>query len=88
VSPRFNYARTESKSGGDSVIERDTIGNAYSLAGFFGAQYALSDRFGVFGEVGFGYNWQTFEASSSFLDTETKSHGWSTRTGVGVVLYF
>jgi hypothetical protein len=92
VSPRFTYSRSESTSSGENVTDRETIGTNYSVSGFFGAQYALGDRFSVFGEVGFGYNWQNFEARGLFgsqeITTETESHGWSTRTGVGVVLYF
>lgn len=86
VSPRFSYTRTN----GDSNITKSTT-TSYSFAGMFGAQYSLGRRFGVFGEVGFGYARQTGSTTSNVLTvTRIASHSDSigTRSGVGVVLYF
>jgi len=79
VSPRFVYSRFS--SGPDVGSESNT----YSLTGSFGTQYAMNRRFGVFGEVGFGYSHGNQEFSGrSTLTTDS----WSTRTGIGVLVYF
>ena len=71
-----------------------STGTSKSGTGLFGASYSLHERFSVFGEVGFGY---TTSGSSSTSTPERAldisvlggaSHGWSTRTGVGVIFYF
>ena len=61
--------------------------NSWSLTGSVGAQYALGKRFGVFGEVGFGYQ-HSHETGGSLIQTDITSHTIGTRTGVGVILYF
>ena len=85
VSPRFVYNRLSTSPSGGS-----TQSNAYSVTGSFGTQYALSRRFGVFGEVGIGYSHghQEFETSSTFLNSTIDTDSWNTRTGVGLMLYF
>ena len=86
VAPRFSYTRTH----GDSNITTSTA-TSYSIAGMFGAHYSLGRRFGVFGEVGFGYARQTGSSTSELLpQTGITNHSDSigTRSGVGVVLYF
>jgi len=84
VSPRFVYNRLSS---GQSPLATNI--NSYALIGSFGTQYALNRRFGVFGEVGVGYGHEQVETSSSAsFNSTTKSNSWSTRTGIGVMLYF
>jgi hypothetical protein len=54
-------------------------------------QYAISPRFGVFGEVGVGYSHghQEFETSNtSLLNSTINTDSWNTRTGIGLMLYF
>jgi hypothetical protein len=64
-----------------------------SGSGLFGASYSLHQRFSVFGEVGFGYETSDMSSTSTperdiDFSIGFKSHGWSTRTGVGVIFYF
>ena len=92
VSPRFSYGRNSSSAEsapGDSRSENSS--DNYSLAGSFGAQYALGKRFGVFGEVGVVYAWQTSSFSSTaanVIGNESSGNSVSTRTAVGVTVYF
>ncbi len=71
-----------------------STGTSKSGTGLFGASYSLHERFSVFGEVGFGYTTSGSSSTSSpaqAFDISTSgggSHGWSTRTGVGVIFYF
>jgi hypothetical protein len=53
-------------------------------------QYAISPRFGVFGEVGVGYSHghQEFETSNtSLLNSTINTDSWNTRTGIGLMLF-
>jgi hypothetical protein len=64
-----------------------------SGSGLFGASYSLHKRFSVFGEVGFGYATSGLSSTSTAerdieISIGYRSHGWSTRTGAGVVFYF
>jgi hypothetical protein len=64
-----------------------------SGAGLFGAAYSLHERFSVFGEVGFGYTTSASRSKSTpepdfDISTPGRTHGWSTRTGAGVIFYF
>lgn len=85
LSPRFVYNRL---STGPSALA--TRANNYSITGSFGTQYALSRRFGVFGEVGIGYSHgdQETETTSTSFYSSTTIDSWSTRTGIGLMLYF
>jgi hypothetical protein len=81
LAPRFTYTRNESNG------FTDAGGTSYAIAGLFGAQYSLSPRFSVFGEVGLGFSRQESTATTGQTDFTSRSHALSTRTGVGVVLY-
>lgn len=84
-SPRLTYQRssvTGPTFGGEDVTR--TL-NAWGLVGSFGAQYSPNARFGVFGEVGFGFS-RANSGDTSF-GTGTASTAWGTRAGVGVVFY-
>jgi opacity protein-like surface antigen len=89
VSPRFTYARTRSSTEANGVSAGSSgSGKSYSGGAAFGAQYTLGERFSVFGEVGLGYADQRSSSDTSAFQSSTVSHTWSSRTGVGVVLYF
>jgi hypothetical protein len=51
-------------------LSSETTGSAYSTSGSFGAQYALTRRFGVFGEIGAAYSSSKATATST-LNTLT-----------------
>jgi opacity protein-like surface antigen len=82
VAPQFTYTRSETET--NSSLSA-AVGNTYGLAGLFGTQYSLNDRFSVFGELGLGY---THVTTSDLIGTASKADNWGTRTGVGVILYF
>jgi opacity protein-like surface antigen len=89
VSPRLTYARTTTSTETNGVsFGSEGSGRSYSAGAAFGAQYALGERFSVFGEVGVGYTNQKSSSEISTVLSSTKSHSRSSRTGVGVVLYF
>jgi len=98
VSPRFTYQRTSTTFEGGNLpgspaVVTNNHADGYSASGLVGAQYSPNDRFGVFGEVGFGYartNGTSGTASNGTSGTASTStsDSWSTRTGAGVVLYF
>src|SRR5258708_25688508 len=59
VSPRWSYIRTSSSNSSSSLPPPSqttgSVGNGQFVSGSFGAQYALGQRFGLFGEVGLAY---------------------------------
>jgi hypothetical protein len=90
ISPRFTYGHASSTSSSSSLAtvttsELKTTTNAVGGAGSFGAQYALGDRFGIFGEVGFGVTHS--DSKSSLAPTTGSGTVWGTRGSVGVVFY-
>jgi opacity protein-like surface antigen len=86
VSPRFSYGRSTASNEGSELISGTS--NSYSAIGSFGAQYALSDRFTVFGEVGIGYTDQRASSGTGDFRSTNKTSTWSSRTGIGLVLFF
>ena len=87
VSPRFSYsqARDSSRSANPLLPESEITNSTYSATGSFGAQYSLSRKFSVYGEVGFGY---TRGRLSGLLGLESTQQTWGTHSGVGLVFYF
>jgi hypothetical protein len=100
VSPRWAYSRSSSGSSGSSssLSELDnalTFGTStHTVAGSFGAQYAIARRFNVFGEVGGTFTRsantpQEQRASPVFSSSSrTVSRSFGARSGAGVILYF
>jgi hypothetical protein len=86
-TPRFTYARTSSTTDISSITTSSSTSRSRTIggAGSFGAQYALGDKFSVFGEVGFGLMRST--SSSSFSSGKSKITSWGTRAGAGVIYY-
>lgn len=96
LSPRVAYSRsTSSSSSTFTASEVDT--SSYQTSGSFGARYTLGRHFGVFGEVGLSYTRTTSTSSLSvpnlrvaltpFRD-EVRAHSVSSRSGIGVIVYF
>ena len=87
VVPRFTYSRTSNTSTSSSFTNSETTTTSTNtgLSGSFGSQYSLGDRFGVFGEVGFGFNHSSGKSSTS--PVKVSGNNWSTRTGVGVIFF-
>jgi hypothetical protein len=83
-SPRFTYAHTSSSSDSSGVDLSQSV-DAVGGAGSFGAQYAVGDRFTIFGEFGFGLAHST--SSRSVTGTSGSSNNWGSRGGVGIVFY-
>jgi opacity protein-like surface antigen len=91
-APRYTYTHASTSSTSTpqlpaiGAIESTTTTNAHAFVGTFGAQYALHERFSVFGEVGAGYTHQ--RATSDISGIESTTSQFTTRTGVGVIFYF
>jgi hypothetical protein len=91
VSPRFTYTRSSTSLdlGFGRVSTSTTTSSTYGVAGLFGAQYKLANRFGVFGEMGFGYSRGTGSPGSSGITrSESTSTSVGFRSGAGVILFF
>lgn len=87
VSPRVTFARSTSSF--DSAFSGNTAtstNKTYAGTLSFGAQYSLGQRFAVYAEAGFGASRTT--GSSGQSSARTSGHQWTTRTGIGAVLYF
>ena len=97
VSPRFVYTRTTSHSttttspavaalvGPQTNV--DFASNTYLFSGSLGAQYALGEHFGLFGEVGASYSRQNSDSTSA-IGGSTEGHAFAIRSGAGVIVYF
>jgi hypothetical protein len=105
ISPRYSYSRTSITStvtievpsfpvvgfpGSTLITSTRTIrGRRHGVAGLFGVEYYLGDRFSVFGETGIDWERSTMTGSSSPL-VSLRSREWSVSStaGVGASLYF
>jgi len=87
VAPRFTYAHMSSTVKLSSVTNSSTTttGNGVGGFGLFGAQYAVGDRFTVFGEVAFGLTHSS--TTSSLLPTKGSGNSWGIHSGAGIVFY-
>ena len=87
-SPRFTYSRNTNtnNSSGVTTASSKTTSTGTGGSGSFGAQYALGDKFSVFGELGFGVTYS--KATNNTTSTKTTGTSWGTRSGVGVIFYF
>ena len=103
ISPRLTYARSTNNQmssapssgllGSPSPQTNSSSGSTDSVSGFgsFGAEYSVSPKFSVFGEVGGGYSRSTTRGSNSSLYSSTStstSRVWGTRSAAGVAFYF
>jgi opacity protein-like surface antigen len=87
VSPRLEYSRVSGSVTSDvlaTTLLTDTDSHAWGGAGSFGAQFALNDRFSVFGEAGLGFSRSTTPSAPA---SQTKGTAWGTRTAVGVIFF-
>jgi hypothetical protein len=70
------------------AVPTNTVSTGYSATGSFGVEYAISSRFVVFGELGYGYTRakNTFNGATAITAGITNATG--VRTAVGVIVYF
>lgn len=97
VSPRFGYTRSSGSSTTNEVIvgvpelpvnqALSTAASSYLVTGSFGVQYGLGQRFGVFGELGYGYT-RSSSSNGGLSAFQLTTNGTGTRTAVGVLFYF
>ena len=89
LSPRIVYNRSTSDDSRSSPDDDDEepVGSL-EVSGSLGVQYTPSRRFGVFGEVGFSREHTERTRSFPDLTVTTSVTSWSTRSAVGVILYF
>jgi len=87
VSPRFTYAHSTTEQDLSSITNSTTKATTNNTAGqgSFGAQYYVSNRFAVFGELGFGFSHT--ETTSNLAPTTGTSWAWGTRSAVGIIFY-
>lgn len=87
ISPRFTYAHSTTEQDLSSITNSTAKGttNTTGGQGSFGAQYYVSNRFAVFGELGFGFTHN--ESKSSLTPTTSSGSAWGTRSAVGIIFY-
>jgi hypothetical protein len=85
-TPRFDYTRSSSSSETSSATIPSLDSSRWNAggAGSFGVQYTPGEKFGVFGEVGFGFSYTTLP---SITGNGGHGIGWGMRSGVGVIYY-
>jgi hypothetical protein len=91
LSPRFSYVRNSATTEASGTFRAENWSNNYSVAGSFGAEYALGKRFCVFGEVGLGYTRQTSgyrSDAANILGSDSTANTVGTRAAVGVIVFF
>jgi len=92
LSTRFLYStssRTVEMTPPEGGV--DQTSRQYSLAGCFGAEYALGRRLTVFGEFGVGYTYLSDEIRPRTANGSAMTAGvdsLETRTAFGVILFF
>jgi outer membrane protein W len=82
LSPRVAYTHVST----DATIGGTTTHTGYTEMGYSGSvgvQYAPVRRFSIFGETGLAYT----TSHNSDVGYSNKSHEWSLRSAVGVILY-
>ncbi len=91
VTPGFTWGHTLSTSKSPSFLytNRSTTNN-YQVMGSFGAQYALSKRFGVLGEVGVVYSHNNAESvpEGGTGGSSGSAYSFSSRAAIYVAYYF
>ena len=63
-------------------------GHGFQVSGSFGAQYAVHERFRLFGELGLGYTTQESDTGYTLSRTTLETSTFGLRSGVGVVVFF
>ncbi len=91
VTPGFSYGHASSTSSSPSFLyTNESTGNSYVVQGSFGAQYALSRRFSVLGDVGLAFgdaNSRNVPVGNTGGSTSS-SRAFGTRAAVAVLFYF
>ena len=90
LTPGFSYNRGSTTNSNSALLyENKSTTNIYEIRGSFGAQYTLSRRFGVLGEVGVDYSDQESDSVpvGGTGGSSSSSKSFSTRAAVAVVFY-
>jgi len=85
LSPRLTFGRASNSS---STSTTSTPITSYTLGGSVGAQYDVSNRFSVFGEVGLNYGWQNTNTTSGTTTFTNSTKVFGTGSRIGVAIYF
>jgi hypothetical protein len=86
VSPRYIFNRSHIEVQSPFGTNTSNTSNSHTMVVSFGAQYALHERFSVFGEVGLASTFERRESGQTPVRADTTTV--STRTGAGIVFYF
>jgi len=79
----YAYAKTTATTAGGSI---ESTSKANTLAGSFGADYALHQRFSVFAELGLAFVHTS--SSTPAVTISPTANVWAIRTAVGGIFYF
>jgi len=90
--PRFGYSRTSNSTdlpiSPIAVAPSSTTTSSYGVSGALGAEGALAKHFGVFGEIGVGYQHSTLDFAGTAIPRGATNSTTGIRSGVGVMLFF
>src|SRR5262249_4321639 len=90
--PRFGYSRTSNSTdlpiSPIAVAPSSTTTSSYGVSGALGAEYALAKHFGVFGEIGVGYQHSTLDFAGTAIPRSPTNRTTGIRSGDGLSLLF
>lgn len=92
IVPRLAYIWTSTETESSPPLPQlgayGSDGTGFQVSGAFGAQYAVHERFRIFGELGVGYTRQKSETGYTLSQATLEQRGVGLRSGVGVVVMF
>jgi hypothetical protein len=92
LTPRVAYgwsrSETESSPRLPQLGEIESESDGFLVAGSFGAQYQVHERFRLFGELGLSYSDQEGETGFELARQSLRTTSFGLRSGVGVVVFF
>ena len=88
VAYGWSHTNTESSPELPSLDSYESDLDAVAVSGSVGAQYAVHERFRVFGELGLSYTSQDSDTGYTLSRTRLKFSTFGLRSGVGVVVFF
>lgn len=86
VAPRVAFSHSSFESGLSTALVPNT--NSYAITATLGAQYTPVKKFGVFGEIGYGFTHGSVKVTTPIYTAKTTTGAWSPRGAVGVIYYF
>jgi hypothetical protein len=88
VAYQFSRTETENSPPLPQLSSYESESDGFVVAGSFGAQYRVHERFRLFGELGLSYAEQEGETGFTLARQSLSTTSFGVRSGVGIVVYF